>query len=97
MPAMRVAPPHPGEYIRSDCLEPLSIPVTRAAKALGVSRKTLSAIVNGRAGVTPRLALRLALAFGSTAEQWLRLQDAYDLWEAAQSFDPSSVERLRAG
>ena len=93
----RVAPPHPGEYIRYDCLEPLSIPVTRAAKALGVSRKTLSAIVNGRAGVTPRIALRLAHAFGSTPEQWLRLQDAYDLWEAARNFDPSTVERLRVG
>lgn len=89
-------PPHPGEYIRHDCLEPLELSVTRGAEALGISRKTLSAIVNGRASVTPNIALRLARAFGSTPEQWLRLQDSYSLWEEKQRFDPATVELVRA-
>ena len=87
-------PPHPGEYILHDCLEPLGLSVTRGAQALAVSRKTLSAIVNGRANVTPRIALRLARAFGSTPSHWLRLQNAYSLWEEAQTFDPSAIEVL---
>ena len=64
-------PPHPGEIIKSLCLEPLEITVTDAAKALGVSRKTLSAILNGRAGVSPEMAVRLSIAFGTSAESWL--------------------------
>ena len=91
---MHERPPHPGEYILHDCLEPLGLSVTRGAQALGVSRKTLSAIVNGRANVTPRLALRLGRAFGSTPAHWLRLQNAYSLWEEAQAFDPSAIEAL---
>lgn len=91
---MSQPPPHPGEYIRYDCLEPLGISVTRGAEALGVSRKTLSAVINGRANVTTNLALRLARAFGSTPEQWLRLQNAYSLWEEARRFDESEVEAL---
>ena len=88
-------PPHPGEYIRHDCLEPLELSVTRGAEALGISRKTLSGIVNGRANVTPNIALRLARGFGSTPKQWLRLQDAYSLWEEEQSFDPTGVKSFR--
>lgn len=68
--------------------------LTPGAEALGVSRKTLSAVVNGRANVTPNLALRLARAFGSTPEQWLRLQNAYSLWEESRRFDSSEVEAL---
>ena len=64
-------PPHPGEIIKSLCLEPLEITVTDAAKALGVSRKTLSTILNGRAGVSPEMAVRLSIAFGTSAESWL--------------------------
>ncbi len=82
---MSQRPPHPGEYIRHDCLEPLGLTVTRSAEALGVSRKTLSAVVNGHANVTPNLALRLARAFGSTPEQWLRLQNSYSLWDEARA------------
>ena len=64
-------PPHPGEIIKELCLEPLELTVTRAAEALGVSRKTLSAIVNGRAGISPEMAIRLSIAFGTSAESWL--------------------------
>ena len=77
-------PPHPGEIIRSLCLEPLGISVTGAAKALGISRKTLSAILNGRAGVSPEMAVRLSIAFGTSAESWLNQQMQYDLWHAEQ-------------
>jgi addiction module HigA family antidote len=61
-------PPHPGEIIRALCLEPLGVSVTQAAEALGVSRKTLSAILNGRAGISPEMAVRLSIAFGTSSE-----------------------------
>jgi antitoxin HigA-1 len=77
-------PPHPGEGLRSLCLEPLGISVTAAAKALGVSRKTLSAILNGHAGISPEMAIRLSIAFGTSAESWLQQQLQYDLWQAEQ-------------
>ena len=67
-------PPHPGEILRSLCLEPLGLTVTRAAEALGVSRKTLSTILNGRAGITPEMAVRLSIAFDPSAESWLNQQ-----------------------
>ena len=75
-------PPHPGEVLRKLCLEPLSLSVTEAAKALGVSRKTLSSILNGRAGISPEMAVRLSMAFNTTAESWLNQQTQYDLWQA---------------
>ena len=74
-------PPHPGEVLRKLCLEPLSLSVTEAAKALGVSRKTLSSILNGRAGISPEMAVRLSMAFNTTAESWLNQQTQYDLWQ----------------
>ena len=86
-------PPHPGELIAEDCLKPLGLTVTAAAEALGVSRKTLSAIVNGHAGVTAPMAMRLAKAFGSTAEFWLRLQMQRDLWEARRT-STAGIKRL---
>ena len=61
-------PPHPGEILRSLCLEPLGLSVTDTAEALGVSRKTLSAILNGRAGISPEMAVRLSIAFDTSAE-----------------------------
>ena len=67
-------PPHPGEIIKELCLEPLGLTVTRAAEALGVSRKTLSAILNGRAGISPEMAIRLSMAFDTSAESWLNRQ-----------------------
>ena len=89
-------PPHPGEIIKELCLAPLGLTVTRAAKALGVSRKTLSAILNGRAGISPEMAIRLSLAFDTSAESWLNQQVQYDLWLARQSQPELRVERLFA-
>jgi antitoxin HigA-1 len=89
-------PPHPGEIIREFCLEPLELSVTRAAQALGISRKTLSAILNGRAGISPEMAIRLSIAFDTTAESWLNQQTQYDLWQARQSSENLQVERLVA-
>ena len=89
-------PPHPGEVLRELCLEPLELSVTRAAQALGVSRKTLSAILNGRAGISPEMALRLSKAFGTTAESWLNQQMPFDLWLAEQQVGDLEVEDLSA-
>ena len=89
-------PPHPGEIIKELCLEPLGLTVTRAAEALGVSRKTLSAILNGRAGISPEMAIRLSIAFDTSAESWLNQQVQYDLWLARQSQQELKVERLVA-
>ncbi len=72
-------PPHPGEIIKSLCLEPLGLSVTEAAKALGVSRKTLSAVLNGRGGISQEMAVRLSIAFRTSAESWLNQQTQYDL------------------
>jgi addiction module HigA family antidote len=78
-------PPHPGEIIAEECLQPLGLSVTAAARALGVSRKTLSLILHGHAGVTAPMAMRLAKAFGATPEFWLRLQMQRDLWDARRT------------
>lgn len=89
-------PPHPGEVLRSLCLEPLGLTVTQAARALDVSRKTLSAILNGRSGISPEMALRLSLAFDTTAESWLAQQLQYDLWQAEKRRDQLRVTPLTA-
>lgn len=89
-------PPHPGELLRQLCLEPLGLSVTDAAKGLGVSRKTLSAILNGRAGVSPEMAVRLSLAFGTSSESWLNQQVQYDLWQAEKRRKSLRVLRLAA-
>lgn len=89
-------PPHPGEVIRELCLEPLDLSVTEAAKALGVSRKTLSAILNGRAGISPEMAVRLSIAFDTSSESWLHQQTQYDLWNAEQHRKELQVRRLVA-
>ena len=89
-------PPHPGEILKELCLEPMDLSVTRAAEALGISRKTLSAILNGRAGISPEMAVRLSLAFGTSAESWLNQQTQYDLWQAEKKRKQLNVERLSA-
>ena len=89
-------PPHPGEVIKELCLEPLDLTVTKAAEALGVSRKTLSAILNGHAGISPEMAIRLSIAFDTSAESWLNQQLQYDLWRARQEHQNMKVERLVA-
>ncbi len=87
-------PPHPGEILKELCLEPLGTSVTRAAQALGVSRKTLSAILNGRSGISPEMAIRLSIAFDTTPESWLNQQAQYDLWLARRKQQEFNVERL---
>ena len=77
-------PAHPGEIVREDCLKPLGLTVTDAAKGLGVTRKALSDVLNGHAGISPEMALRLEKAGWSTADHWLRMQMQYDLWRAKQ-------------
>ena len=89
-------PPHPGEILRDLCLEPLELSVTEAAAALDVSRKTLSAILNGRAGISPEMALRLSIAFDTTPESWLSQQAQYDLWNVRQEGKDMKVKKLYA-
>jgi addiction module HigA family antidote len=72
-------PPHPGSIVRYDCIEPLGLSVTEAAKVLGVTRQALNNLVNEKAGISPEMAVRLSKAFGSSPEMWLRLQASYDL------------------
>ena len=86
-------PPHPGLSVRHDCLAPLGLNVTEAAKHLGVSRKQLSDIVNCKAGISPEMAIRLDKAFGGGAGTWLRLQAAYDLAQAMERAEEIKVER----
>ncbi|NDY58346.1 HigA family addiction module antidote protein [Desulfovibrio sulfodismutans] len=88
------SPPHPGEIIRDQCLEPLRLTVSEAARGLGVTRKTFSELVNGRSGVSPEMALRLAKAFGSTPETWLTLQLQYDLAKARTKAQDMVVRRF---
>ena len=89
-------PPHPGLSVRHDCLEPLGLSVTEAARRLGVSRKQLSNIVNGRSGISPEMAIRLDRAFGGSAETWNQMQAAYDLAQAVSRADSIEVERVVA-
>jgi antitoxin HigA-1 len=87
-------PPHPGLSVRHDCLEPLGLSVTEGARALGVSRKALSDLVNGRAGISPEMAIRLDKAFGGGAETWFRMQAAYDMARALKGAARIKVRRV---
>lgn len=89
-------PPHPGKIIKALCLDPLGLTVTAAATGLGVSRKTLSAILNGRAGISPEMAVRLSIAFDTSAESWINQQTQYDLWHAERGRKKLRVSRLAA-
>ncbi|MGO8945992.1 MAG: HigA family addiction module antitoxin [Syntrophobacteraceae bacterium] len=89
-------PPHPGEIIKKLYLEPLGLSVTEAAKALGVSRKTLSSILNCHTGISPEMAIRLSIAFDTTPESWLNQQVHYDLRRAEQHIGELRVRRLSA-
>ena len=89
-------PPHPGEVLRDLCLDPMGLSVTEAADALGISRKTLSSILNGRAGISPEMAIRLSKAFDTSPESWLNQQQQYDLWQALQSGADIKVKKFRA-
>jgi addiction module HigA family antidote len=87
-------PPHPGETVREDCIRALGLSVTAAAKGLGISRQSLSEVLNGRNGISADMALRLELAGWSTAETWLRLQASYDLWHVRQRTESLHVTRF---
>lgn len=89
-------PPHPGEMIREVCLAPLGLSVTKAAEALGVSRKALSELLNGRSGVSPEMSIRLSKAFDTTPEFWMGLQMNFDLWRAKKKAGKIKVKRLAA-
>jgi addiction module HigA family antidote len=88
-------PPHPGEIVRYECLEPLGLTVTRAAQGLRITRQALSELVNEKAGVSVEMSIRLSQAFGSTPETWLGMQTAYDLWQARERAKEIEVENFR--
>lgn len=89
-------PPHPGRSVKKNCLEPLGLNVTEAAKVLGVARHTLSRVLNGHAAISPEMAIRLEKAGWSNAEFWLCLQAAYDLAQAREEEDRIKVEQPAA-
>ena len=86
-------PPHPGSAVRDDCLTPLGLSVTEGADVLGVSRQALNNLVNGKAGISPEMAIRIDKAFGGTAEGWLALQTAYDLAQARRKARGMRIKR----
>jgi antitoxin HigA-1 len=86
-------PVHPGRIVRDDCIEPLGLTITKAAKVLGVTRQALNNVVNCKAGISPEMAIRLSKAFGSTPETWLRMQVAYDLAQALKDESKIKVRR----
>jgi addiction module HigA family antidote len=88
-------PPHPGRIVREEILQPLGLNVTSGAKVLGVSRQALNNLVNQRAGISPEMAIRLAKAFGASAQTWLRMQSNYDLAQALKSESKIRVRRYR--
>ena len=90
-------PPHPGLSVRLNCLEPLGLSVTEAAKVLGVTRQAVNNIVNGKSGISPEMAIRLSKAFGSSPETWLGMQLDYDLAQARLHEGDIRVERVRHG
>jgi addiction module HigA family antidote len=87
-------PAHPGEVLKEMYLEPLGLTVTNSAESLGVTRKTLSELINGRSGISTTMALRLSKAFGTTPELWLNMQQNYDLWKARKKTKLSKVKVL---
>lgn len=89
-------PPHPGETVRYDCLEPLGLSVTEGAKVLGVTRQALNNLVNGKSGISPEMAIRLEKAFGGRANIWLGIQMDYDLAQAMKKERTIKVKRVVA-
>ena len=88
-------PPHPGRVVYEECLEPLGLTITEAARGLGVTRNSLSRLIHGHNGISPEMALRLSMAFGGSAESWLRQQVDYDLAQIRQAGNPIQVERFK--
>ena len=91
-------PAHPGEILRELVIQPLGLSVTETARHLGISRKTLSKVLNGRGVITPEMALRLEMTFAKpNAAHWLRLQNAHDLWQARQHYADIHVTPVETG
>jgi len=88
-------PPHPGRVVFEECLEPLGLTITEAARGLGVTRNSLSRLIHGHNGISPEMALRLSMAFGGSAESWLRQQIEYDLAQIRQTGKQIQVERFK--
>lgn len=93
-PVRMFNPPHPGEFIADTYLEPFAMTGRRLASRLGVSPSTLARVLNGSSRVTPEMALRLAKVLGRSAESWLAMQDAYDLWVVRGSVDVDGLETV---
>ncbi|HEY8750406.1 MAG TPA: HigA family addiction module antitoxin [Tepidisphaeraceae bacterium] len=89
-------PPHPGQVIRELCLDPLGLSVTAAAKALGVTRKALSELLNAKSGISPEMAIRLSIAFKTSPESWLNQQMQYDLWKARLKLKKLKISPIAA-
>ncbi len=89
-------PPHPGRLVKHECLKPLGLSITKAAEILGVTRLTLSNLVNGKNGVSPEMAIRLSKAFGSSPEVWLGMQMDFDLTQAEKNADRIKVKKAVA-
>ena len=87
-------PPHPGRIVRQECIEPLGLTITEAAERLGVTRQTLDKLVNGKAGISPEMSIRLSKAFGSSPDMWLGLQMEYDLSKAEKTADTIKVKKI---
>lgn len=91
---MNMEPSHPGEILKYHHIEPLELTITETAEGLGVSRNQLSALLNGRAGVSPTMAVKLAEAFGTSPELWINLQAQYDIWHAKRSTSRKGIRRF---
>lgn len=89
-------PPHPGEFIRTEILQPLKLSVSAAAKVLGVSRPTLSTLLNGHSDLSGEMALRLEKAFGVKMDTLMRMQNAFDIAEARKKAGQIKVKRYAA-
>jgi len=89
-------PPHPCRLVKHECLEPLGLSITKAAEILGVTRLTLSNLVNGKNGVSPEMAIKLSKAFGSSPEVWLGMQMDFDLAQAEKNADRIKIKKAVA-
>lgn len=87
-------PPHPGEILKELYIEPLNITITLFAKKIGVRRATISDLINGKSGISPKMSIKLAKTFNTTPELWLGLQMQYDLWQEEQKYKPDDVQVL---
>lgn len=89
-------PAHPGQVLKAGYIDGSGLTLTEVAARLGVSRNSLSELVNGRRGVSVEMALRLSVAFGTTPQLWLNMQRGYDLWHARQNLDLSAIKPITA-